>query len=157
MHIPRQIRSALERLLPSYALDYLTEKFVEYEKMCTEAESIKQENQFLHQQIHKMLGNFMQQQYPMGYSQHSMGPTNHYPEWEYPYERRNSRYEFDMRRGVPGSRMRNVGGESGGSGGGAGGSANTTSVNEFRNESESPYRRHLPIHENTVPLREEEP
>lgn len=121
MHIPREIRKKLEASLPSYVLEFLTEKFIEAEKYCEKSKELEKEVGMLKSMVYQkdealmnmyQQGSSNQQRSTMGYSpylgqQKGEQPSSHYypfehEEWDYPHDRRGSY----MRRGVPGSKYR---------------------------------------------------
>lgn len=51
MHISREIRKKLESSLPSYVLEYLTEKFEEAERYCNENKQLKQKLAMLEEKL----------------------------------------------------------------------------------------------------------
>jgi uncharacterized membrane protein YgcG len=60
-HIPREIRRKLEGSLPSYVLEYLTEKFTEYEEKCQKVKELENKVVWLEDQL-QMKDNMLMQQ-----------------------------------------------------------------------------------------------
>jgi hypothetical protein len=122
--IKREIRKELERRLPQYVLDYLTDKFEEFELLKEEVKKLKEQNGGGGVQGF----NYQPQQSYANYSR----PSNHY-DYDTPYMVRRGGYDGG-RGDIRGAQGGQGGGGSQGQGGGNQGGGQPS--NDYGDQSE---------------------
>ncbi len=93
LHIPQEIKQMLQRNLSPTAIDFLNEKFREYEEYCHELKELKQEVRKL-KEMEDKAPQQIGYQYPKGRSQYE---ARYKPWYEEPYK--EDEVEFEARRG----------------------------------------------------------